>query len=234
MEKPDPRDRLIVALDVPTVDDARELVSNLGDAVTFYKIGLELVMRGGLDFARGLTATGKRVFLDMKLLDIGNTVERAVENAVETGATFLTIHGTDTKTAKAAVAGRAGSKLKILAVTVLTSLDADDLTEQGITMSPANLVTHRARLARAAGCDGVIASGREASAVRAATDPGFLIVTPGIRLPEGDVGDQARVTTPASAIADGADYLVVGRPITQAANPAEMARVFVDQIAAAA
>jgi orotidine-5'-phosphate decarboxylase len=225
-----PRDRLIVALDVPTVDDARALVATLGDEVTFYKVGLELVMRGGLDFARGLTATGKRVFLDMKLLDISNTVERAVGNAAETGANFLTVHGTDTRTLKAAVAGCAGTSLKILAVTVLTNLDTADLAEQGISATPAELVERRARLAQAAGCHGVIASGREAAAVRAATGPGFLIVTPGIRMPEGDVGDQQRVATPASAISDGADYLVVGRPITQARDPVAAARTFVDEI----
>jgi orotidine-5'-phosphate decarboxylase len=229
--EPKPRDRLIVALDVPTVDDARALVTTLGDAVSFYKVGLELVMRGGLDFARGLTATGKRVFLDMKLLDIGNTVERAVANAAETGADFLTVHCTDTKTLKAAVAGCAGTNLKILAVTVLTNLDADDLAEQGIMATPEQLVERRARLAAAAGCHGVIASGREAAAVRAAAPPDFLIVTPGIRMPDGDAGDQQRVTTPASAIGDGADYLVVGRPITQASDPAASARAFVDEIA---
>lgn len=228
------RDRLIVALDVPTVDDARALVARLGDSVSFYKIGLELVMRGGLDFARGLTASGKRVFLDMKLLDISNTVERAVGNAAETGADFLTIHGTDTKTMRAAVAGRGDAAMKILAVTVLTSLDAADLAEQGIAQSPAELVTHRAKLAHAAGCDGVIASGREAAAVRAATGRDFLIVTPGIRMPDGEVGDQARVATPASAIAAGATHLVVGRPITQARDPAEAARRFAAEITAAA
>ena len=239
METPDrmtvesARDRLIVALDVPTVDDARSLVAALGDSVSFYKVGLELAMRGGLEFARGLTATGKHIFLDLKLLDISNTVERAVANAAATGATFLTIHGTDTKTMAAAVRGRADSQLRLLAVTVLTNLDAEDLAEQGISRAPEDLVVHRAQLALQAGFDGVIASGREAGAVRSATAPNFLIVTPGIRMQGGSADDQARAASPASAIASGADYLVVGRPITQAADPAASAWAFIDEIAAA-
>lgn len=224
-------ERLIVALDTPTIDEARSLVQRLGDSVSFYKVGLELVMQGGLTFAEELVANGHRVFLDMKLLDISNTVERAVANAAATGATFLTIHGTDRKTIAAAVAGAAGSPLRILAVTVLTNLSSDDIAEQGITgFTPAELVVHRARLAREAGCHGVIASGQEAAAVRAATAPEFLIVTPGIRLPTDAVGDQARVATPETAIRDGADYLVVGRPITQAADVRAAAHTFAAHI----
>lgn len=233
MTKNPATDRLIVALDVPAVTDARRLVATLGDSVSFYKIGLELVFSGGLELARDLKADGKRVFLDIKLLDIGNTVERAVANVAKLGLDFLTIHGTDLKTMRAAVAGRGSSGLKILPVTVLTSLDGEDLKQQGIGMSPAELVLHRARLAREAGCDGVIASGQEAAAVRAATGSGFLIVTPGIRLPGGAAGDQTRITTPGDAVRSGADHIVVGRPITAASDPRAAALEFAAAIRAA-
>ena len=227
------RDRLIVALDFADVGTARAFVDQVGDSVTFYKVGLELVLNGGLDLVRALRGEGKRVFLDMKLLDIPNTVEKAVANAARTGADFLTIHAIDTKTIAAAAKGAAGSDLKVLGVTVLTSLDEGDLAEQGIGAAPGNLVVTRARLAKAAGCHGVIASGQEAAAVHAATGEGFLIVTPGIRLPSDAVGDQARVATPESAIADGATHLVVGRPITQASDPRAAADAFVQAIATA-
>jgi len=226
------RDRLIVALDVPTIEAARVLVGKLGAAVGFYKIGLELVMSGGLDLARELTRDKKQVFLDMKLLDIENTVERATRNAADTGATFLTVHAQDAKTLRAAVAGKAGSTLEILGVTVLTNLDASDLQQQGIGASPADLVAARARLAREAGCDGVVASGQEAARVRAVVGPSMAIVTPGIRLPGDTAGDQARVATPEQAIAAGADYLVVGRPVTAADDPARAAELFVRSIEA--
>lgn len=224
------RDKLIVALDFPDITQARAFAGRLGDAVTFYKIGLELAMCGGLDLARELAGAGKKVFLDMKLLDIENTVERAVRNAAKTGATFITVHGHDSKTLRAAAAGKAGTNLKILAVTVLTNLDAADLAEQGVTQTPAQTVVRRAKLAQTAGCDGVVASGQEAEAVRAAIGPGMVLVTPGIRMAGGAAGDQARVTTPQSAIAAGADYLVVGRPITQAADPRRAAEQFVASI----
>src|SRR5262245_29296879 len=210
---------MIVALDLPNAAEARDFVARMGSAATFYKIGLELVMAGGLDLARELAAQGKKVFLDMKLLDIGNTVERATRSAADTGATFLTIHGHDSKTIAAAVKGKAGTRLKILSVTVLTNLDAGDLTEQGIAASPEELVVRRAKIAQAAGCDGIVSSGQEAKLVRVAVGPGTLIVTPGIRLPTDDAGDQARVATPQSAIAAGADYFVVGRPTTAADDP---------------
>jgi orotidine-5'-phosphate decarboxylase len=225
------RDRLIVALDVPGTEEARALVGKLGPAATFYKVGLELAMNGGLDLARELSGQGKSVFLDMKLLDIENTVERATRNAARLGATFLTVHGHDTKTLRAAMAGKAGTSLRILAVTVLTNLDARDLAEQGLAGMPDEVAARRAKLAREAGCDGVVASGQEARRVRAAVGPGLAIVTPGIRLPGGAVGDQARVTTPGDAIAAGADYLVVGRPITGAADPRQAAETFVQAIA---
>ena len=224
------RDRLMVALDMPRVEDARDLITRLDDAVSFYKIGLELVMSGGLELARELVRDGKQVFLDMKLLDIGNTVERATRAAAATGVTFLTVHGHDTKTLRAAVSGKAGTSLKILSVTVLTHLDANDLHEQGVAASPEELVVRRARIAQAAGCDGIVSSGQEAARVRAAVGSGTLIVTPGIRLPTDEAGDQARVATPQSAIVAGADYLVVGRPITSADDPRRAAQMFVASI----
>jgi orotidine-5'-phosphate decarboxylase len=220
------RERLIVALDVPTVAEARALVERLGPRATFYKIGLELVMVGGLDFARELTRAGRRVFLDMKLLDIGNTIARATRAAAETGATFLTVHAQDGKTLRAAVAGKAGTGLKILGVTLLTNLDAADLGEQGIADDPHSVVARRAAIARDAGCEGVVSSGREARRVRAVVGPHMAIVTPGVRLAGGEPGDQARVTTPQAAMAEGADYLVVGRPITAAPDPAAAVQAF--------
>jgi len=181
--------------------------------------------------ARELCDNGCRIFLDMKFLDIGHTVERAVANVARSGVTFLTIHGTDNKTMAAAVSGASGSELKLLAVTVLTNLSENDLAEQGITeTSPSQLVLRRAMLAKTSGCHGVIASGQEAAAVRAAAGEDLLIVTPGIRLPDDDVGDQTRITTPSRAIKDGADYLVVGRPITQASDRRGAAARVLDNI----
>ena len=228
------RERLFVALDVASVDRARVLVTELGDTVSCYKVGLELLFGGGLEFAQGLKAAGKTVFLDMKLLDIANTVEKAAANIASLGLDYLTIHGTDTKTVEAAVRGRGASTLKLLAVTVLTSLEQADIEQQGIKgMSPADLVVHRARLAKAAGVDGIVASAQEATMIRAAVGPDVLIVTPGIRLAGGAAGDQVRVMTPGKAIAAGADCLVVGRPITEAADPRAAAAAFVAEIEAA-
>lgn len=224
------KDRLIVALDMPTIEEARRLVATLGDTVSFYKVGLELLFAGGLDLARDLRHQGKHVFLDMKLLDIGNTVERAVANARELGVNFLTVHGHDLKTLRAAVSGRGSSHLKLLAVTVMTNLTADDLKQQGSSFAPADLVLHRAKLAFESGFDGVIASGQEAERIRAATGPGFLIVTPGIRLPGSTTDDQERVMTPERAITAGADHIVVGRPITQADDPKQAAETFLHHI----
>lgn len=224
------RDRLIVALDMPTLEAARRLVHQLDETITFYKVGLELLFVGGLQFAQELKHMRKRVFLDMKLLDIGNTVERAVSNAADLGVNFLTVHGTDAKTMRAAVTGRGSKPMKLLAVTVLTNLTAEDLRQQGSSMTPAQLVLHRAKLARDSGFDGVIASGQEAEAIREATGPDFLIVTPGIRLAGGGADDQARIMTPDRAIAAGADYLVIGRPITEASEPKEMADTFIRHI----
>lgn len=227
------REKLIVAIDLPSYDAARALVDRLGDTVSFYKIGLELLFSDGLALARELKRDGKRVFLDFKFLDIGNTVERAVASAAALDIDFTTVHGHDTKTLNAAIKGRAGSNLKLLAVTVLTSLDQTDLEEQGITATPAGLVVGRARMAEMAGFDGVIASGQEAAAVRAETDPDFLIVTPGIRLPGADAGDQTRVTTPEEAIGFGANHIVVGRPINAASDPKAAAEAFLAHIARA-
>ncbi len=235
---PTPRDRLIVALDLPTVAEARDLVAELGDEVAFYKVGLELLLTGargdsGLGLVADLVDKGCRVFVDAKLLDIGNTVERSVAQVAGLGAEFLTIHGHDTQTLRAALAGRGDTGLKLLAVTVLTSLGKEDLAEQGTTMAPRDLVMRRAKLASAAGFNGVIASGQEAAAVRAVTAQGFRIVTPGIRLDSDAAGDQKRITTPADAIASGADHIVVGRPINAARDPKAAARRFIQEIKAA-
>lgn len=224
------RDRLIVALDMPTLEEAQRLIAALGDTVAFYKVGLELLFSGGLELARQLKADGKHVFLDMKLLDIGNTVERAVANATEFGVDFLTVHGLDLKTLRAAVAGRGRKRLKLLAVTVLTNLTEEDLQQQGATFGPADLALRRARLAHESGFDGVVASGQEAARIRAATGANFLIVTPGIRLTGSATDDQERITTPEYAIAAGADYIVVGRPITQADSPRTVAETFISHI----
>ena len=230
----DPRSALFVALDVADVDAAARLVERLGDGVTCYKVGLELLFGGGIGFAQGLEAAGKTVFLDMKLLDIPTTVEKAVANIARLGFDFLTVHATDRKTLDAAVRGRRGFALKLLGVTVLTSLDASDLAEQGITgRSASDLVRHRALLAKAAGFDGVIASGEEAAVVAGACGPGFLCVTPGIRPAGAAAGDQARVVTPRIAIEHGATHLVVGRPITAAPDPNLAAEAILAEIASA-
>ena len=229
-----PRDRLIVALDTPSVAEAEALVHKLKGHVGVFKIGLELAMAGGIAFAKQLASEGLPVFLDMKLLDIGHTVESAAANIARANLGFLTVHATDRKTLAAAVAGRGDSGLKLLAVTVLTNLTADDLGEQGIQTPPEELVLSRAAMAAAAGVDGVVASGAEAGAIRRTVGPEILIVTPGIRPAGSASGDQARVTTPAVAIASGADYLVVGRPITQSDDPAAAADAIVAEIASAA
>lgn len=225
-----PNDRIIVALDVPDPDEARALIAKLGDSVGVYKIGLELLFAGGLALAEELVAEGKRVFLDAKLLDIEATVERATAAIAKTGAHFLTVHAIDTKTLNAAIRGRGDSALKLLGVTVLTNLDRADLSEQGIDMPPLALVQERARLAQRAGFDGIVASGKEAAALRERLR-NFLIVTPGIRQQGSDAQDQTRVVTPRIAIEAGADYLVVGRPITRADDPYAAAQMIAEEIA---
>jgi orotidine-5'-phosphate decarboxylase len=228
-----PRDRLIVALDVPGVDEARALIDTLGDSVGVYKLGLELLYSGGLALAQELAQSGRRVFLDAKLLDIEATVERATAAIARMGVEFLTVHALDCKTLDAAARARGDSALKLLGVTVLTNLDRDDLKEQGIDRDPAELVIYRAMLAQEAGFDGVVASGLEAAALRQALGPRVLIVTPGIRPGGSAAQDQVRTVTPRAAIEAGANYLVVGRPITRAANPKGAAAAIVGEIAEA-
>jgi orotidine-5'-phosphate decarboxylase len=223
------RDRLIVALDVPTVAEAQAMVARLGDSVTFFKVGLELIYAGGVDFARRLAGDGKQVFLDGKLLDIDNTVEGAVRSIVPLGVTFLTIHAYP-KTMRAAVAARGAAPLRLLGVSVLTSMDDADLRDAGFAGSAAELVAARAADARAAGMDGIVASPVEAVAVRRIVGPGIAIVTPGVRPAGSATGDQKRVATPGNAIAAGADYLVVGRPVTTAADPRAAADHIVAEI----
>jgi orotidine-5'-phosphate decarboxylase len=225
----DSRERLIVALDVPSVTAAESLVSRLGESVWFYKIGYQLAFAGGLPFAADLIATGKQVFLDLKLHDIGNTVAKGVESVAQFGATFLTIHGFP-QTMKAAVEGKKGSKLRILAVTVLTSYDDADLAAAGYDMSVAELATARAAQARDIGVDGLVCSPKEAANLRSVVGPNMSLVTPGIR-PIGSVqGDQKRIMSPAHAIEVGADYLVVGRPIIDAHDPKDAAERIVSEI----
>ncbi len=228
------REKLIVALDFQTYDEARDMVSELEGTVDFYKIGLELLFGDGLKLAKELVGEGKNVFLDMKLLDIPNTVKKSVENISKLGFDFLTVHGTDRKTMAAAIEGRGhNSKLKLLAVTVLTSADQYDLEDWGTSLTPADLVLRRARYACESGFDGVIASGHEASAIRDATrdlNPGFIIKVPGIRFGDEGEDDQSRVMTPRRALQAGASYLVVGRPITQASKPKLAAEKFLSEI----
>jgi len=227
-----PQDRLIVALDVPSVADAKALIETLGDSVGVYKIGLELLFAGGFELAQELARHGRPVFVDAKLLDIEATVERATAAIAQSGASFLTVHALDRKTLDAAVKGRGESGLKLLGVTVLTNLTPSDLIEQGIDHPLAELVLHRAKLAKEAGFDGVIASGHEAAKIRDVVGPDFLIVTPGIRPRGAGTQDQARAMTPQAAIKAGADYLVVGRPITRASDPRAAAEAIVAEIAA--
>ena len=213
-----PRDRLIVALDLPS-----------GDAASFYKVGLQLIYAGGIPFARDLAAAGKKVFLDAKLLDIDNTVAHAVESVVRLGMTFLTVHAYP-QAMRAAVAARGDAPLKLLGVTVLTSMDDADLAAAGYAGRAADRVARRAADARDAGMDGVVASPTEAAAIRRIAGPGLSVVTPGVR-PEGShAGDQKRIATPAAAIRSGADCLVVGRPVTAAPDPKAAAAAIVAEI----
>jgi orotidine-5'-phosphate decarboxylase len=230
---PAPRDRLIVALDVPSIAAASALVERLGDTVSFYKIGYQLAFAGGMALAEALVGAGKQVFLDLKLHDIGNTVEKGVESVARLGATFVTVHGYP-QTMKAAVAARGGAGLRILAVTVLTSYDDADLDAAGYALGVSSLVARRAAQAREIGVDGLVCSAEEAAALRALVGTSMVLVTPGIRPAGAAVGDQKRVMTPARAIAAGADYLVVGRPIVEAAEPKAAAEAIVAGIAAAA
>ena len=213
-----PRDRLIVPLDLPDVAAAEAMIARLGDSVTFYKIGYQLAYAGGLPLVGKLTEAGKKVFTDLKLHDIGNTVARGVESVAKLGATFLTVHAYP-QTMKAAVEGRAGSGLKLLAVTVLTSYDDGDLHAAGYRLGVSDLVEARAQQAQVLGVDGIVCSPEEAASLRKIVGHQMVLVTPGIRPAGSASGDQKRIMTPARAIAAGSDYLVVGRPILEAGDP---------------
>ncbi len=211
---------IIVALDLGTASEARELVAALGDAVSFYKLGLELYAAAGMDLVRELKAQGHRVFLDLKLYDIGETVRRAVAQVTRVDVDFLTVHAS-LAVMQAAVGGRGESGLKLLAVTVLTSVDESDLRRDGYSCSVADLVELRVRNAVAAGVDGLVCSPLEVAKVRAIAGAGATLVTPGVRSAGAAAEDQKRVATPAEAIANGADYLVIGRQVTRAKDPRE-------------
>jgi orotidine-5'-phosphate decarboxylase len=226
---PNARERLIVALDVGSIAQAEALVARLGESVSFYKIGYQLGFAGGLAFAAHLIAAGKQVCLDFKLHDIGNTVQKGVESVAKLGATFLTVHGYP-QTMKAAVEGRAGSKLRILGVTVLTSYDGSDLAAAGYGMTISELAAARAAQARDIGVDGLVCSAEEVAKLREIAGAGMALVTPGIRPAGSAAGDQKRIMTPSRAIQAGADYLVVGRPIVEAADPTAAANAIVTEI----
>jgi orotidine-5'-phosphate decarboxylase len=217
-EKIAAHDRLMVALDLPSTEAAEAMVGRLGDAVTFYKIGYRLAYAGGLPLVGKLADRGKKVFLDLKLHDIGNTVMQGVQSIASLGATFLTVHAYP-QTMKAAVEGRSGSNLKILAVTVLTSYNDDDLHAAGYRLGVSELVEARAQQAQVLGVDGLVCSPEEAGNLRKIVGHQLNLVTPGIRPAGAASGDQKRIMTPGRAIAAGADYLVVGRPIVEAPDP---------------
>jgi orotidine-5'-phosphate decarboxylase len=230
--KPNPRERLIVALDLPTVAAAEAMIKKLGNSVSFYKIGYQLGFAGGLPLAEKLAGAGKQVFLDFKLHDIGNTVAKGVASIAKLGATFLTVHAYP-QTMHAAVDARAKTKLRILAVTVLTSYDDSDLAAAGYDFTVPELVAERAAQARDIGIDGLVCSAAEAASLRSIVGPRMVLVTPGIRPASADRDDQKRIMTPSSAIAAGADYLVVGRPILESDNPKAAAEKIVAEITSA-
>ncbi|WP_420407651.1 orotidine-5'-phosphate decarboxylase [Hoeflea sp.] len=225
-ERPEPPiadPRLIVGLDVPTIAEAETRVEQIGDEAVFFKIGYQLAFAGGLSLARDLKASGRKVFLDMKLLDIDNTVAKGVESILAMGVDMLTLHAYP-KAMRAAVEAARGSDLCLLGVTVLTSMDAADLQEAGYACSPDELVLRRAEQARSCGMGGIVCAATEAAAVRRVVGPGMAVVTPGIRPAGADHGDQKRVMTPADALSAGASHLVVARPIVAAEDPAAAAR----------
>jgi orotidine-5'-phosphate decarboxylase len=219
---------LIIALDVESAAAARAIVDSLGSSVSFYKVGLELYAAAGMEFVRSLIDDGKAVFLDLKFYDIGETVKRAVAQVARSGVRFLTVHGSRA-VLRAAVEGRGNAPLQLLAVTVLTSFDMDDLADLGYPCAPSDLVALRVRKAREAGIDGIVCSPLEVAAVRSIAGPDTVLVTPGVRSAGSSQGDQKRVATPAEAIGNGADYLVIGRQVTRAANPAaEVERILTE------
>jgi orotidine-5'-phosphate decarboxylase len=224
-----PRDRVIVALDLADVEAAEKTIWTLGDSIGFYKIGYELVMAGGLNLAEDLVQGGKKVFLDMKLHDIGNTVMHATRRAAKLGATFLTVHAFP-QTMRAAVEGRGDSDLGVLAVTVLTSWDDSDLKDAGYSATVPELVARRAAQAEAIGIDGLVCAPSEAKDLRQRLGAKMLLVTPGIRPAGSEKGDQKRIMTPGDAIKAGVDYMVIGRPIVAAENPKAAAEKVVEEI----
>jgi orotidine-5'-phosphate decarboxylase len=226
------RERLIVGLDVPSLKEAEKAVRELDGVVSFYKIGYQLAFAGGLDFARELASAGKKIFLDMKLLDIDNTVAKGVENIVKMGMTMLTLHAYP-KTMRAAVEAARGSELCLLAVTVLTSMDERDVIDAGYEYDPHTLVLRRAEQALHAGMGGIVCSAAETEAVRRIVGPDMAVVTPGIRPAGSDHGDQKRVMTPADAIRSGSSHLVVGRPIVAAADRRAAAEAILDEMRSA-
>jgi orotidine-5'-phosphate decarboxylase len=226
------RDRLIVGLDVPTITEAAKVVRDLEGTASFFKIGYQLAFAGGLDFARELASGGTKVFLDMKLLDIDNTVARGVENVVRMGMTMLTLHAYP-KAMRAAVEAARGSGLTLLGVTVLTSMDETDLSDAGYEYNPHALVLRRSEQALHAGMGGIVCSAHEASAVRRVVGPDMAVVTPGIRPRGADHGDQKRVVSPADAIRNGSSHLVVGRPIVAAPDRRAAAQAILDEMRAA-
>ena len=224
-----PREPLIIALDVASAEEAERLVARIGEAGGFYKIGMELVYAGGLPLVQRLVGENKKVFVDLKLHDIPNTVERATAQVARLGASFLTIHAYP-QTMKAALAGAAGSKLKLLGVTVLTSMNDKDLVEAGCASGVETTVVHRARQAKSRGLAGLVLSPREVRMVRGVVGEHLILVTPGIRPKGSGAGDQKRVMTPAEAIVAGADHIVVGRPVTEAQDPKAAATAIIAEI----
>ena len=226
------RDRLIVGLDVPSVADAEQVVETLGDTVGFYKIGYQLAYAGGFELARDLVKSGKKVFLDLKLLDIDNSVAKGVESVVRLGVNMLTIHAYP-KAMRAAVEAASGTGLCLLGVTVLTSMDDADLAEAGYAVDAEALTARRAGQARDAGMGGIVCAAPEAARLRAIVGPQMAVVTPGIRPAGADAGDQKRIATPADALRSGASHLVVARPVVAASDHKSAATAILEEMAAA-
>ena len=223
-------DPIIIALDFPNARQARALVEQLDGSVNFYKVGMELYAAEGMQFVRELIDAGRQVFLDLKLYDIGETVKRATARIAETGVRFLTVHGSNA-VMKAAVEGRGASKLQLLAVTVLTSFDQEDLADLGYECSISDLVALRVRKALTAGIDGIVCSPRDAGAVRHIAGSNTIVVTPGVRSQTAPAGDQKRVATPREAVQAGADYVVIGREATRAKDPQSEVHRILSEIA---
>jgi orotidine-5'-phosphate decarboxylase len=221
---------IIIALDIDSPDEALDLVRRIGDKAEVYKVGMELYAAAGPEFLNQLTGEGKQIFLDMKFYDIGETVKRAVAQVAKRGVKFLTVHGSQA-VMRAAVEGRGDSGLKLLAVTVLTSFDESDLQQLGYPCSVSELVSLRVQNAMSSGIDGIVCSPLEVKRVRELTGPGAVLITPGVRSAGAAAGDQKRVATPAEAVSNGANYLVIGRQVTRAADPAAEAQRVLDELA---